>query len=342
MTKIATIDTRRFVAMVLIVAMLAAMLPMAVVAVLPGGVLGAENASVSGTFTVNDGSFSIDNVTVYTTTDNSSTTSMTPHVAYHVKVAVTNTNGLDNITQVNAILYYDSNGTYTDNSEVGSDNAQTHATFKWTPAGDFEIVGPSGKWACDNSSSVEPSNFAVTQGVFEFHVTVGDVATYARAGSTPRWFAYGSATNGPTTVENASSALTMQWYGAITTSGSLTWSGAAPGSGYTERTVSVTYVSNGAFNKQAQATSPWSSVAKLVDSDTPGANEFALKADDTGSLPGDDHRLVSTEYRVIGTGSQTIESPNAETTSVWLKIGSPFTAGTYNGTVYFQISNSTP
>jgi len=344
MTKVATIDTRKFLALLLLTAMLATMIPISVVTMLPGGVLAGDNSTVSshigGTFTVNDGSFSIHSATVYTTT-NSSTTTPSPAVAYHVKVDVENTSGLDKLTQVNAILYYDADGTYSDNNEVGSDAAQTHATLRWTPAGDFVLDGPGGTWSCDNSSSVEPADLASkTRDVFEFHVTIGKVATYTPTGNAPRWFAYGSATDAGGTVENVSSALAMQWYGEINAaSDTLAWSGAAPGTDYTVQTVSVTYVSNGVFNKGAEATSPWTPNAVLTDSDTLGSNQFALKADDTGTLPDDTHRLISSAYRTIGSGTQTSESPSADTIGVWLKLGAPFTQGAYSGTIYLQISN---
>ena len=340
MTKVATIDKRRILSLVAA----AAMVIVTVMAmIVPRVARAATSDGIAGTFTVNNGTFDVDNVTVYTTVG-ASTTNPSPNADYHVKVSVTDLNGLDKLTQVNVILFWESDGAYfAADQNTLSDNVQTHATFKWTPAGDFVLIGPSSiKWTCDNSSSIEPSSFAVTQDYFEFHVHIGDVATYAPSGSTPRWFAYASATDGAATPSNASGALTMQWYGAIDAAATVTWTGAAPGTGYTEQDVSVNYVANGTYNKSAEATSPWTGTANasLVNSDTPGANQFALKADDTnGSEPGSDHRLVNTGYTVIGAGTQTFEAGHDDVSGVWLKIGSPFTAGAYTGTITFQISN---
>ncbi len=82
MTKVATMETRRFVAMVLIVAMLAAMLPMAVVAVLPGGVLAADNSQITCNFTTSNGAPVINTIAL------SGSGTMNPGSTYDITVNI--------------------------------------------------------------------------------------------------------------------------------------------------------------------------------------------------------------------------------------------------------------
>jgi hypothetical protein len=333
--------------MLLLAAMLIAMIPIGV-AMLPSGVLASENQTVSGTFEVSDGDFNIAGVEVWSTVGTPEEVfSLAPTVDYHVKVTVYDANGLDTLDNVTVILFYESdNGTYDDGEEVGSDNVQTHATFQWTPGsgGVFEIVGPlTTTWACSDAGSSQPS-LTTDNDTFEFHITVGEVATFAPASGTPKWFAYASATDPTGTEEGVSDPLTTQWFGSIALSGpDPSWAADIPGSDYRPDTVLVTYVSNGGFTKSAMAGGTWDRAAgptdaTLVNSDSPLANEFGLKADHLNVGASSAHILFTTP-REIGTGAQTVEEPGTETNYLWLKLGTPFLQGTYTGTIYFQISN---
>jgi hypothetical protein len=342
MTKVATIDTRRFFALLLIAAMLMAMIPIGV-AMLPSGVLAAED-NVTGTFGVNDGSFDIVGVEVWSTILESS---LTPTIEYHVNVEVLYENGLDRLDEVKVILFYESDGEIVTDNAMGSDDSQMQATFQWTPGLGFVIVDDTTTWDCDDAHSVPPVSLAVPQDVFEFHITVGEVATQT-IGPAAKWFAYASATD---TEESAtrydfSGALDMEWWGSIEATGAPDWDAAAPGAPYTLQSVSVKYVANGAFDKGAKASGSWSRTgngtpAILTDADTLEANEFALKANESTSEPvGESQRLNSGDYIVIGTGPQTEEVGDTDTSGLWLKLGTPFYQGTYTGTIFFEISNS--
>jgi hypothetical protein len=346
MTKVATIDTRRFFALLLIAAMLIAMIPIGV-AVFPYSVLADNETFVGGDFEVNDGDFFIGSVEIWTTGGSPSLeTSIAPHLEYHVKVDVTDTNGMNTLDNVTVVLFYETDGEIVTDNAMGSDDSQTQATFEWMSGGDFAVVGPTGTWDCEPAGgigSVVPTLAGQTGGVFEFHITVGDVAT--QTGTTSRWFAYAYASDPFSDGYEFGSALTMQWYGAIAATGTTpSWTAAAPDAAYRQQSVLVTYISNGGYNKFARASSPWTRTpagtdATLTDSDSPGANGFALKADDQDGDPDVAHRLISS-YRPIGTGSQTEEIGDDDASGLWLKLGTPFVQGTYSGTVYFGISNS--
>jgi hypothetical protein len=337
MTKVATIKNHRLLCIVAAAAMVIA----TVMAMIVPGVARAAEDPVSGSFEVNDGSFSVDNVTIWSMAP-AEVTEMSPHTDFHVKVDITNTSGLDKLSEVKVILFYESDGAYTAGDEVGSDAAADHATLIWTPAGDFVLDGPdSTTWACDNSSSVVPANLYVTNDSFEFHITVGDVATFTA--TTDTWYAYAIATDVEGNDDFVTGDLTMAWYGAIAAGASVGWLAAAPGTDYTQQDVSVNYIANGDYVKSARASATWTTgavTATLTDSDTLGANEFALKADDQNTSEPDGTSRLTDEYESIGSGSQTIEDGDDDDSGLWLKLGSPFTKGTYTGTIYFQISNT--
>lgn len=333
MTKAATIKNHRILYFVAAAAMVIAM---AMALIVPGVARAAEDP-VSGSFEVNDGSFNVDNVTIWSMAP-AEVTEMSPHTDFHVKVDITNTSGLDKLSEVKVILFYESDGAYTAGDEVGSDAAADHATFIWTPAGDFVLDGPSSTtWACDNSSSVVPANLYVTNDSFEFHITVGDVATFTA--TTDTWYAYAIATDVEGTDDFVTGDLTMAWYGAIAAGASVSWLAAAPGTDYTQQDVSVNYIANGDYVKSAKADATWDA-ATLTDSDTLGANEFALKADDQNASEPDGTSRLTSSYESIGSDAQTDEAGDTDTSGLWLKLGSPFTKGTYTGTIYFQISNT--
>jgi hypothetical protein len=323
---------RKFVSLVMAAALIIATVMAMIV---PKAARAAED-TVSGQFGVNDGTFTVDNVTIWSMAP-AEVTTMAPHTPFHVKVDITNTNGLDKITQIDVILFYESDGTYDSGNEVGSNAAADQATLRWTPAADFVLVGPgSTTWACDNSSSVEPANLAVPNGSFEFHATIGDVATHTATG---KWFAYAVATDASISPDFEGSALDMSWYGAIAAGASVTWTAAAPGAVYTQRDVSVNYIANGNYVKSARASATWNA-ATLTDSDTLGSNEFALKIDDQNLSEPVGSSRVTSSYESIGSDGQTDEGGDNDTSGLWLKLGSPFTKGTYMGTVYLQISNT--
>jgi hypothetical protein len=317
MTRVATIRNHRILYLVGAAAMVIAMV---MALIMPKVAQAATEYSLSASILMGNGTIVTDNVGVWTVPD-VSTTSMTPQVAYDVKVGVWNSNTLNDLTTVTVILFYDADGTYAAGEESGANAEATRATFVWTNATD---------------------NF--TTGIFEFRITIGDVAT--QTVDPARWHVYAVATDGASPASDTAQGLTMQWYGAITVNtASVAWTSALPGMDYSasDAAVSVTYVSNGHFHKAIKSdAASWTGGvgATQVNSDNPGQQEFALRATDSATYG--DAVLFFTSYVGIGeSATQTAESGTLETANtIWLKTGTPFVTGTYSGAIYYQIANA--
>lgn len=263
-----------------------------------------------------------------------------------ITVPVKDTNTLADVNEVKVKLFYDSAGT--DPGEAGfSANVQTCAVLTWTRGGvpEWTIAPGSTTWAINTAGSSKPADSA-TQGNWVFSFKVGKVATHSPG--TDDWDIYAKATDAASgSGEDYLRDTEMNWYGEITvnTSG-VDWGNVALGSGFTDDAtnrvnVSVTYICNGNYNKQIKASSPWggASTVTLVASETPGAGEFSLKADDDLTLAA--AVLVSTGYTTFATGTQTDESGVTEASNgIWLKTGpSGITGGVaYDGTIYYAIT----
>lgn len=329
------------VAIVVAVALLVAMLPTVVLA--------ADNGSINGEFTLGDAAPTVDSVVLYESTGTSTVTAMTPETEFVIKVTVTDTNSLNDLDHVKVTLYLDSDGTYNSGDVPGTGDAQTCAIM---------TAYNSDDWATDNVSSdfgtstrwqfvslTQPTDTSLSSGTFEFKFEVGAVATMT-TGST-EWHIHAEANDG-TAVTGYQENITMAWYGELTVSGSVSWSGITPGGDFTSQTGTITenYVSNGAWVIKVAATSPWASAggnATLVtDNTTLGASEFALKANDTTELATAEYVQEYTTYsNTIQTGTQTTEAGDTSATNtLWLSLGSPFPNGTYSGSIYYKISNS--
>jgi hypothetical protein len=273
-----------------------------------------------------------------------STTSMSPHVAYDVKVDVFDSNTLEDLTTITVILFYDANGTYVAGDEGGADAAATHATFTWTEAtSTFAETGPGGTWAISDALSSEPP-LTGPVGTFEFRITIGDVAT--QTVNPARWHVYAIATDGASPDSDTAEGLTTEWYGAITiNTTSVAWTTVTPNMDWTDSdaAVSVTYVSNGHYHKAIKSDSAtWTGVsnATQVNSASPGQQQFALKATDSATEL--DAVLFLTTYTDIGESATQTDEDGVDdvANTIWLKTGTPFTTGTYSGTIYYQIAMS--
>jgi len=276
------------------------------------------------------------------------TTSLTPQVEFNIKIPVTDNASFSDLVTVNATLYYDSDGTYSEGEVPTSGNTQTCAILTWTKSTNTLTIdsGSGSSWAVNNSSSIFPS-LSGTSGTFEFHFKPGKVATQTTGSA--KWHIDVKATDSiPNTGTGTKQNLTMAWYSEIVvTTGTVDWGEVTAGLEFAEGDpseeagISVTYICNGAYNQQVKASTPWtgspSGTATLNTSGSPGANEFSLKADDDGTL--DAAITVSDSYQTFDTGTQTSESGNTEASnSLWLKLGTPFNTATYSGTIYYQIT----
>lgn len=341
--SMSTIRKRDILALVVVVAIILAMIPTMVLAA-------SNEGSITGEYTLGDSAPTVDNVTLYTTA-NATATTMIPETEFVVKVTVTDNNTLRDLDNVTVTIFYDADGSY-DNVTVpttgnpktcgiitcsSSDNWSTHS---W--ATDF---GGSTRWAFDNVSSAIPTSMGASTGTFEFYFTPGAVATMTVDPS--RWHINATAVDSSSkSGTNYQANLLMAWYGEldITPATNVTWTN--PTAGMTDKAadanVSVTYIANGTYYSKVAATGTWGSATLVPDNSTLGSNAFRLKAyynDTVGSA-----QIVqsySTYSASIYSGGQTTEAGQlVDTNTLWLSLGSPFTNGTYSGTIYYKISNS--
>jgi len=272
-------------------------------------------------------------------------TSMTPQMEYSVTVTVDDADGLADLDTVVLVIYYDSTGSDYDGSDETA-HIQNCAIITWTEGGTFEIdAAGSITWSLGSCTS--PGSLP---GDFTFVFTPGKVAT--QTSDSAKWQLWAEATDdlSQSGTNYDTTPPTMNWYGEIDVpDATVDWGFVAPGLDFGEDTaseeavgVTITYISNGAYDKKVKTTSSWSGSSYTATLDAGGtcgsANEFALEADDTGTLSS--AVLVDTSGVIIdNTGGQTTEDGDAVTThTLWLKLASSFNSDTYSGTITYIIA----
>ncbi len=311
----------------------------------PSGVLAATD-TVSGQFLTSQNA-PIVTVTLYNSDGSSEVTDMTPGTAYDVKVNVTDADGLANLNTVTLKVWYDADGGTPTSGEfdaITAGNATTAIIYTWTESsGSFAFTEESGSSWAEGSSSA-PSSLP---GDFEFKFTVGKIATET-TGSANWQIAAKVLDDDPNTTfayDADTGTNDMNFYSEIVVaSGSVDWGTVASGMDFIEgdpseeNVGSITYIANGTYNKKVSTTANWSTTAILDEAGScSNPNEFALKADDTGTLSS--AVLVTTAGATIGSGTITGESGSTDATNgLWLKLASAFAGGSFSGTITYTIS----
>jgi len=262
---------------------------------------------------------------------------MTPQAEYYLKVTVNDANGVDNIAEVKAKIYYDSAGSNPDESGFTTGNNQTCAILTWNTTGWSIDAGASTSWGLITGDCSKPSTG--TGGDWKFAFKPGKVAT-----ESTDWDLHGRGTDNATlTAGRYCYNKTMNWYGEITVGTStVSWGTVSPGcSNETSPVVNITYICNGNYTEQVKTSQKWTSASgnlTLNTTGSPGTGEFSLKADDDATLA-DAVQVLSASYTTFDTGTQTTESGNVENNNhLWLSLGSGIPVATYSGTIYFGIA----
>ncbi|MDM7998883.1 MAG: hypothetical protein QUS33_02485 [Dehalococcoidia bacterium] len=355
MTKAATMETRRFVTMLLLAAMMIAVIPLGLV-VLPGGLLAADNGSVTGRFGVNSENVTVNSVYLYNGDNTSEVGSMDPTSFYVARVSVTHKNTLNFLDKIELAVYYDEDGTFSTDNVPASGDPQNGVIMTWDGTDNWTMeAGGSGTWDIVESECDDPAVLgAHTTYVFMFKFKVGTVAKESDddPGDDAKWHIYAKAwdTGGGTSYKYQDN-LEMTWYGAITVGLSggthLEFGNLDLGSENQTSTNSVTatYISNGNYDRNIRTVGTWSGNNYSIALDTaydgsPDDGEFALKADDDSSIGG--AVIVRTTYvameEAIGITSESGTPVSGMT--VWITLAAAgINADTYTGTIYYQISN---
>ena len=271
-------------------------------------------------------------------------TAMDPQVEYAIRVTVSDVATLADLTTVKVTVFYDSDGDNDSGDVPASGNTKTAAiltcTVGSTPSWSID-PGSGSTWVMRGTQSTQPS-LSGTSGDFWFHFKPGKVATKAAD-----WDIYAVATDKGTSTGSRydASNYAMNWYGEITiNTNGVNWGTVALGSdfGANPRSgISVSYLSNGAYNQQIRSGGTWTggaSSATLNGAGNPAAGEFSLKANHINDL--NTAVGVSTAYATLNTGVQTDESGKLENANtLWLRLAQyGIKDTTYNGTLYYRIA----
>lgn len=286
---------------------------------------------------------SVTSVALYQTDRTTAVMAMTPQVEYSVKVSVSDSYVLSELSSVAVTVYYNAGGTYNPANIPGSGNTQTAAILTCLVGGSpsWSIdAGAGTTWSIVSVSCTQPG-LAGTSGDFWFNFKPGKVATAANG----KWYVYARTTSTSGSGDNHQDNRTMNWYGEISVnSATVDFGSVAVGSDYSANAqtgISVTYVSNGSYSMRVKLSSPWSGSGKTLSlnaSGTPGTGEFSVKANGTANLGS--AVVAATSFVTIGTGTQTGESGATSTThTLWLKVGATgMPAVNYSGTIYYGIA----
>lgn len=333
---------KKLLSMIGVLIMLGAMLVPAVVF--------ADAGDVAGTFSSNSLP-TIEYVKLYNAAGGAEVTAMTPQTAFDVKVKVADADLKADLTTIVVKIYYDNDTEGTTEAEytaISAGNAQTAIIITWTEGATFVLTEEEGSsWVL--GTCIEPGTLA---GDFEFKFTVGKVATEAAGGVADDWQIAAEVTDDSSATAWAadSDGSTMTWYGELSVAepATVAWGTIKAGLDFidadADATVdgAVTYISNGAYDEKVKTSTPWSPTADLDDTGAcETAQQFALRADDTGAYNTESCPLVNTTGVVIDdAGAQTAEAGVAGgTNTLWLKLASTFTKADYSGTITYIIAN---
>lgn len=349
MTKVAMIDTRKVLRLLLAAAVVVASL---LVALMPRATDAATEGTVTGQFGVNLGELTVTSVTLYNSDDNATAISMDPTSTYVARVSVTHNSTLSFLDKIEVTAYHDADGTYNVANVPADGHAQNGVVMTWDGSDNWTLDdGTSTTWAIVDAGCDDPAVLgAQNTYVFKFKFTVGTVAKESDGAA--EWHLYAKAWDTSAATEDAyQEDLEMNWYGAITVSLSsgtnLTFGNLALGAtnSASTNTVNGTYISNGAYDRNIRTAGTWNGATYTVPLDgaydgSPDNGEFCLEADDDSDIAG--AIAVQTGYVAIAdTGTITAEAGDAANgMTAWMTLASTgVAADTYTGTVYYQISN---
>ena len=330
---------------VVVVAMLLAML-------MPVAVLGDTEDTATGTFS-NNNVPSITYVKLYNSGGSGEVTDMTPQTAYDVKVKVADADGLADLTTIVVKLWYDADGSTPTEGEftAAAANTQSCVIITWTESGGSGsfAINPSSSTTWALGTGVTPANLS---GDFEFKFTVGKVATETTGSA--NWQIAAKVTDDSSQTafgyDTDTATNDMNWYGGIDVpTATADWGLVNPGMVFAEGSpseealgVNITYISNGAFDEMVKSSATWTGVPSgnaTLSADAGNANEFALKADDSGTLSS---AVVvdATGVNIDNTGILTEEAGhNAAANALWLALNATFTKAVYTGTITYIIAD---
>ncbi len=270
---------KRILALAMVMALLAAALPMPVFAAgVTGSVTSNNNAPVVNSITIGGGA-------------------MTPQSANTVTISITDVNTLADIAQIDIVIFYDANGG-NDGTPGGAWDCDEEAIYKWVDDG-------SGTWSMEDATltpvtdhtwaigtGTEPT-MSDTTGTWILDFTPGKLAVEAIGGdlTNPEWDVKVTATDLATATHSLTVYSTaMSAYSSIATDVDSITFGAGVALGATayiatpgDFNFATQVLSNDAYALQVSSAATWTGAGTLTldPSGTPNAaGEFALNIDD--------------------------------------------------------------
>lgn len=327
------------------------------------------DGAVTGSVTASNAAPTITSVTLQAAGGGAGVDSMDPLTEYTVEIVAADNNTIDDITQIDIVIFYDSNGGDDGDGAAALTtgfDCDEIAVYKWLKSGDawsLENGAVTTTWVISGTCGTPPS-MSVTEGEWNLNFTPGKLAREATggAGTEPEWCVYVKVTDA--TVATAASTIynkAMTAYSAITMDpatisfGDLALGGTAAIQTPVDHIITTKVIANDAHAVGVKSAATWTTGTDTITLDPvapDAAGEFGLKIDDAGDASGHPSvgvAVTTANVTIDGhaTDARTSTAPAADegTSDVDLYMdltlfSSGIDIGTYSGTITFEVTNS--
>ena len=302
----------------------------------------ADTTSSEGSFNLGNAAPDVTAVALYESNESTSASQMTPPTEYAVKIDVSDSNTLNDIDQITVVIKKD--------GYSGSDDVHNQATYKWTPSGGWELVGPTSTgWSLQTSKT--PGDLTVTSDTWWLHFKPSKVATEAN------WDIEVTADDGTTTDTDSVQDTPMLLYVEISAV-DASYSFGNVNLGTTENNITepsdgniqVTAIANGAYKLESKTNTTWTgqntSDEATVDPGTGTLDDGEIRLiDNAANSYSDGTSVLTSAYQTIA-GYSSLSGPTGESGAShdiyqWLDVASEgLLPDTYQGTYYVQIADA--
>ena len=298
--------------------------------------------SSEGSFELGNAAPSVTAVALYESDESTSASQMTPPTEYVVKIDVSDSNTLNDIDQITVVIKKD--------GYSGSDDVHNQATYKWTPSGGWELVGPTSTgWSLQTSKT--PGDLTVTSDTWWLHFKPSKVATEAN------WDIEVTADDGTTTDTDSVQDTPMLLYVEISAV-DASYSFGNVNLGTTENNITepsdgniqVTAIANGAYKLESKTNTTWTgqntSDEATVNSSSGTLDDGEIRLiDNAANSYSGGTNVPTSAYQTIA-GYSSLSGPTGESGAShdiyqWLDVASEgLLPDTYQGTYYVQIADA--
>jgi len=300
---------------------------------------GTEGSS-TGSFNLGNAAPQVTAVALYGSDENTSVSQMTPPTEYAVRIDVSDSNTLNDIDEITVVIKKD--------GYSGSDDVHNQSTYKWTPSGNWELVGPTDTgWSLETNKT--PGDLNATADTWWLHFKPSKVATEAN------WSINVTVNDGTATDTGSVQDIPMRLYIEISAiNASYSFKGvnlnttANPIKDPDDGNIQVTAIANGAYKLESKTNTTWtgkntSDEATVDSTGTLDDGEIRL-IDNAADNYNGGSKVKTDEYQPIA-GYSSLSGPTDENGASlaiyqWLDVAAEgLLPDTYQGTYYVQIAN---